>query len=175
MMALTMGGRAAEMQVFGELSTGARDDIEKATNLARKMVCEWGMSEALGPIAYGQKDEQIFLGREIAQHRDYSEQTAVSIDAEVRALVEDAYARALAILREHEKDLHALSGALLEREILDGEEIQMVLDGKPLPPRIVEVKPRKAEEPPLSKAAEEKIAPPIERRAPNLAPGESPT
>jgi cell division protease FtsH len=175
MMALTMGGRAAEILIFDELSTGARDDIDKATNLARKMVCEWGMSERLGPVSYGQKEEQIFLGREIAQHRDYSEQTAISIDAEIRAIVESAHERALAILKEHIKELHALAGALLDREILDGDEIQMVLDGKALPPRAIEARPTPpADEPELPKAAEERLPPPVPR-APNLAPGESPT
>jgi cell division protease FtsH len=176
MMAMTMGGRAAEMLIFNELSTGARDDIDKATNLARKMVCEWGMSEKLGPIAYGQKEEQIFLGREIAQHRDYSEQTAIAIDSEVRAFVEGAYENALEILRTHTDKLHALSAALLERETLDGDEIKMVLDGIPLPPRLVETPPkRKSEEEPIQHAASEKVATPLDRRAPNLAPGESPS
>ena len=176
MMAMTMGGRAAEMLIFKELSTGARDDIEKATNLARKMICEWGMSDVLGPVSYGQKEEQIFLGREIAQHRDYSEQTAITIDSEVRALVDGAYQRALAILEQNVDRLHAVALALLEREILDGDEIKMVLDGKPLPPRAVDSPPaRNVEEEPAVQPAAEKRAPSAERRAPNLAPGESPS
>jgi cell division protease FtsH len=177
MMAMTMGGRAAEMLVFDELSTGARDDIEKATNLARKMVCEWGMSEALGPIAYGQKEEQIFLGREIAQHRDYSEQTAMAIDTEVKSLVEGAYEKALSLLREHIDQLHGLSKNLIERETLDGDEIKLVLSGEELPPRVVADPPSRprTEEEDLSQAAEAKLRPPIERRTPNLAPGESPS
>ncbi|MFN0152595.1 MAG: ATP-dependent zinc metalloprotease FtsH [bacterium] len=177
MMAMTMGGRAAEMLIFNELSTGARDDIDKATNLARKMICEWGMSEKLGPIAYGQKDEQIFLGREIAQHRDYSEQTAIAIDAELRALVDGAYRRAVEILSAHIDKLHALTSVLLERETLDGDEIKMVLDGLPLPPRLIDTPPKRKteDEEPIQKAAEEKLAPPVERRTPHLAPGESPS
>jgi cell division protease FtsH len=176
MMAMTMGGRAAEMLIFKELSTGARDDIEKATNLARKMVCEWGMSDILGPVTYGQKEEQIFLGREIAQHRDYSEQTAITIDNEVRTLVDGSYQRALDILEQNVDKLHALAHALLEREILDSEEIKMVLEGKPLPPRAVDSTPtRKAEEEAVAQPSAEKRAPAVERRAPNLAPGESPS
>jgi cell division protease FtsH len=130
-----MGGREAERVVLGELSTGAGNDIEKATELARKMVCEWGMSEKLGPVTFGKKSEEIFLGREIAQHRDYSEQTAILIDQEVRRIVEKSTAQANKILKNNLQTLHKLAGALLEREILDGEEIDWIIQGKPLRPR----------------------------------------
>jgi cell division protease FtsH len=108
------------------MTTGAGNDIERATELARKMVCEWGMSEKLGPLTYGQKEEQIFLGREISQHRDYSEETALQIDAEVRRLVMEAYARAKALLQRHMDTLHKLAETLLEKETLDGPEIDLL-------------------------------------------------
>jgi len=129
-----MGGRVAEQLVFGELSTGAANDIERATNLARKMVCEWGMSEKLGPLTFGKKEEQIFLGREIATHRDYSEETAQEIDQEVKRIVEEAEKTATRLLTSNMDKLHLLAGALLEREILDGEEIDRILKGEKLEP-----------------------------------------
>jgi cell division protease FtsH len=135
LMTHLMGGREAERIVLGELSTGAGNDIEKATELARKMVCEWGMSEKLGPVTFGKKSEEIFLGREIAQHRDYSEQTAILIDQEVRRIVEKSTAQANKILKNNLQTIHKLAGALLEREILDGEEIDRIIQGKPLRPR----------------------------------------
>lgn len=134
MIAYAMGGRAAEMIVFGQLTTGAGNDIERATSLARKMVCEWGMSE-LGPLTFGSKQEEIFLGREIAQHRDYSEKTAVAIDDAVREIVVRGMQRADDILCEHKDTLDRLSEALLEREILDSEEIDIILRGDQLPPK----------------------------------------
>ncbi len=130
-----LGGRAAEWIVLNQLTTGAGNDIERATELSRKMVCEWGMSDKLGPITFGKKSEEIFLGREIAQHRDYSEQTAIMIDEEVRQYVETAAKRAEQIIRENESLLHVLAEALLDREILDGEEIEKLIQGKKLPPK----------------------------------------
>jgi cell division protease FtsH len=127
-----LGGRAAEMLIFNQLTTGAGNDIERATEIARKMVCEWGMSEKLGPLTFGKKEEEIFLGREIAKHRDYSEKTAIEIDNEVRRIVMEAANRAETILRENSDKLVRLAEALLEREILDGEEIDALLEGKPL-------------------------------------------
>ncbi|HDQ46075.1 MAG TPA: ATP-dependent metallopeptidase FtsH/Yme1/Tma family protein [bacterium] len=132
MMAHMLGGRAAERVVFNRLSTGAGNDIERTTELARKMVCEWGMSDILGPVTFGKKAEEIFLGREIAQHRDYSEQTAILIDKEVRKLVETAAKRAETLIRENLDVLHRLADALLEHEILDGEEIDSIMAGKTL-------------------------------------------
>ncbi len=127
-----LGGRAAELLVFNQQTTGAGNDIERATEIARKMVCEWGMSDKLGPLTFGKKEEEIFLGREIAQHRDYSEKTAMEIDDEVRRIVTEAAERARSILEEHLDKLHALADVLLEREILDGDEIDQVLSGKPI-------------------------------------------
>ena len=138
-----MGGRVAERLVFDELSTGAANDIEKATELARKMVCEWGMSERLGPLSFGKKEEQIFLGREIATHRDYSEQTAQEIDKEVRGMVEKAEERATELLGANTDKLHLLASVLLEREILDGEEIDRILKGEKLEPVRLETEKKK--------------------------------
>ncbi len=125
-----LGGRAAETVVFSELSTGAGDDIKRATDLARKMVCEWGMSVVLGPMTFGEKTEEIFLGREIAQHRDYSENTAQVIDQEIRQLIEAAMKDVENMMQEHLEDLHTLAKALLEKEILDGSEIEHILQKK---------------------------------------------
>jgi cell division protease FtsH len=132
-LATALGGRAAEMIVLGQTSTGAADDLEKATQLARKMVCEWGMSERLGPLAYGHKDEEVFLGRELAVHRDYSERTAVLIDEEVKKIVIGAQKRAEQLLRENSDKLEALANALLEHEVLDSDQIDRVLGSGVIP------------------------------------------
>ena len=131
-----LGGRAAEKIVFHHYTTGAGNDIEKATNIARKMVCEWGMSDKMGPLSYGAKEEEIFLGREIQKHRDYSEETAVEIDKEVQRIVGEAMSRAETILKENMEALHILSKELLEREILDSEEINALMKGEKLPPTL---------------------------------------
>ena len=132
-IAILMGGRLAEELFLNQMSTGAGNDIERATELARKMVCEWGMS-TLGPLTFGKKEEQIFLGREIAQHRDYSEDTAIKIDLEVRRLVDEGYTRAKGLLADHKEVLTRIALALLEREVLDANEIKLLVDGKELPP-----------------------------------------
>ncbi|HKY62645.1 MAG TPA: ATP-dependent zinc metalloprotease FtsH [bacterium] len=134
MIAILMGGRLAEELIFSQKTTGAGNDIEKATDLARKMICEWGMSEKLGPLAFGKKEEAIFLGREFAQHQDYSEKTAAEIDHEVRQVVMHQYERAKGLLQGHLTELHALAEALLERETLTGEDINIVISGGKLPP-----------------------------------------
>jgi cell division protease FtsH len=134
MITYALGGRAAEKLVFNQFTTGAGNDIERATELARKMVCEWGMSEKLGPLAYGAKEEELFLGREVTKTRNFSENTAIAIDAEVRSIVTRAMKRADKILKENVKILHRLANALLEREILDSEEIDKVIHGEELPP-----------------------------------------
>jgi cell division protease FtsH len=127
-LAKLMGGRVAEELVFDHKTSGASDDIEKATTIARKMVTVYGMSESMGPIAFGQKEEAIFLGREIAQHRDYSENTAIRIDEEVRRIVDEAYNTAKAILQEHEDLLYKISETLIEKETLDGKEIDAIIE-----------------------------------------------
>ena len=129
-----LGGRAAEKLIFNHYTTGAGNDIEKATNIARKMVCEWGMSDKLGPLSYGAKEEEIFLGREIQRHRDYSEKTAIDIDEEIREIVNSSMVRAEKILNDNIDILHKLSKELLEREILDSEEIDKLIRGEELPP-----------------------------------------
>ncbi len=130
-LAVSMGGRAAEELIFGHLTTGARADIEHATDIARQMVCDWGMSE-LGPLSFGKKEEAIFLGREINQHRDYSEETAIRIDSAVKNIVTNAYSRARTTLEGNRDSLERIAQALLERESLDGTEIRMLIDGKTL-------------------------------------------
>jgi cell division protease FtsH len=125
-----MGGRAAEELVLNRQTTGAGNDIERSTEIARKMVCEWGMSEKLGPLAFGQKEEQIFLGREFAQHRDYSEETAQMIDQEIRTIVTQSYEKAKDILVQNMGTLHKLANALLEKEALDGHQIDAIIKGE---------------------------------------------
>ncbi len=134
MITYAFGGRAAEKLIFNELTTGAGNDIERASQLARKMVCEWGMSEKLGPLTYGAKEEEIFLGREVTRHRDFSEDTANVIDDEVKKIVSSCMKRADKILSENIDKLHRLANALLEREILDGDEIDKIIRGETLPP-----------------------------------------
>jgi cell division protease FtsH len=133
MVAIMMGGRLAEELFLDQMSTGAGNDIERATEMARKMVCEWGMSE-LGPLTFGKKEEQIFLGREIAQHRDYSEATAIQIDEEVRKMVSTGYNTAKQILSDNRDTLVRIALALIEREVLDATEIKMLVEGTSLPP-----------------------------------------
>ncbi len=132
-LAILMGGRIAEEIYLNQLTTGAGNDIERATEMARKMVCEWGMSE-LGPLSFGKKEEQIFLGREISQHRDYSEETAIRIDEEVKRIISNGYNRARAIIEAHSNEMVKVAEALLEREVLDGAEVRLIMDGGDLPP-----------------------------------------
>ena len=128
-IAILLGGRIAEEITIGSITTGAGNDLERATDLARRMVCEWGMSNAMGPLTFGKKEEQIFLGREIAQHQDYSEDTALRIDQEVKRFVTDNYARAQAILSEHRQRLLDIAEALLSRETLDAEQVTRLAAG----------------------------------------------
>ncbi|NIS59366.1 MAG: ATP-dependent zinc metalloprotease FtsH [Proteobacteria bacterium] len=129
-IAVLMGGRAAEEIVLHIQTTGAREDITQSTELARKMVCEWGMSEKMGPLAFGQKEEQIFLGREFARHKDYSENTAQDIDQEIKQIVDNSYSLARKILGENIDILHSLANSLLEREALDGDQIDKIIKGE---------------------------------------------
>jgi cell division protease FtsH len=121
-----MGGRIAEESFLGHMTTGAGNDIEKATDLARKMVCEWGMSQ-LGPLTFGKVEGEIFLGRDFGRTQDYSEATANQIDAEVRRIVTDAYGRASKIIKDNQKAMHRLARTLLEKEVLDGEEVLQII------------------------------------------------
>jgi cell division protease FtsH len=131
-IAVCMGGRIAEDLTFGQISTGAQNDIEQATEMARKMVCEWGMSEALGPLTYGKKEEQIFLGKEFNRHQDYSEATALKIDAEIKRIVSEQYERANGVLTEKRHFLVSIAEALLEHEVLDAEQLKQILEGRTL-------------------------------------------
>ena len=132
-LSILMAGRIAEETYMHHMTTGAGNDIERATDMARKMVCEWGMSE-LGPLSFGKKEEQIFLGREIAQHRDYSEETAIRIDEQVKKLVQGGYNTAAAIIDEQSDALVRIAETLLVREILDGNEVMQLIKGQELPP-----------------------------------------
>lgn len=142
-IATLMGGRAAEELVFEHQTTGASNDIDRATQLARRMVCEWGMSEKMGPLSFGKRDDQVFLGRELTQHhRDYSERTAIQIDQEVRRIVEENYQRAVRILKENREILDSVASALLERETLESRDLEAIiakfrpdLAKPPAPPR----------------------------------------
>ncbi len=163
-----MGGRSAEEIFLGHITTGAGNDIERATEIARKMVCDWGMS-ALGPLAFGKKEEAIFLGREIAQHRDYSEDTAIHIDQEVRRIVTAGYEGARNILENNRDTLERIAQALLEREVLDAVELKLLLENKPLPEKVRTSPPSPPQ--PLP-GAEPKAAPrPELRPAPGFSKG----
>jgi cell division protease FtsH len=167
-LGIMMGGRLAEELFLQTMTTGAGNDIEQATELARKMVCQFGMS-SLGPLTFGKQEEQIFLGREIAQHRDYSESTAVAIDEEVRKLVIGGYDRAKSLLTGHKEALIRIAEALLERESLDAAEIQLLIAGQPLEerrPRKTEPKPEKPSAMPAKNVRPAPIPPQQERPAP---------
>ena len=168
-LAVLMGGRAAEEMFLHHVTTGAGNDIERATEIARQMVCEWGMSP-LGPLTFGKKEEAIFLGREIAQHRDYSEDTAIKIDVEVRSIVNTGYSRARNILETHGDALERVAQALLEREVLDATELKLLMDGKPLPDK--PVPPPSA--PPVATREPQLSLRPEPRPIPGMAKGEKP-
>jgi len=136
MITYALGGRVAEKLIFNQFTTGAGNDIERSTDLARKMVCEWGMSEKLGPLSYGSREEELFLGREITKHNKYSEKIAEEIDEEVRGIVMKCHNRAETILQDNKEVLHKIASALLEHEILDGEEIDKIINGEELPPPV---------------------------------------
>jgi len=125
-----MGGRVAEELALNHITTGAGNDIERATELARKMVCEWGMGK-MGPVSFGKKEEHIFLGREMAENRNFSEQTAVEIDTEIKDFVHSAYAEAKKIVSEHRQELEALANALLDRESINGVEVDKIIGIEP--------------------------------------------
>jgi cell division protease FtsH len=139
-LVILFGGRVAEELVLNHMTTGAGNDIEKATDLARRMVCEWGMSEKLGPMTFGKKEEEIFLGRDFTQKVDYSESTAIEIDAEVRRIIQDSYYKAKDLLKTNLRLLHKVAESLLEKEVLDGSEIDAIVrefggnGGSPLTP-----------------------------------------
>jgi len=161
---MLMGGRVAEEVVLNQLTTGAGNDIERATGMARKMVCKWGMSEKLGPLSYGEKDEEIFLGRELVAHKNFSEDTSRQIDAEVRSIVDGCHARAKQLLTDNVEVLHAIAKALLERETISGADIDLIMKGEPLPPVDLKADVPPEEEPkaPEAKPADETPSPAAE-------------
>jgi cell division protease FtsH len=168
-LAILMAGRIAEEIFLNQMTTGAGNDIERATEMAHKMVCEWGMSE-LGPLSFGKKDEQIFLGREIAQHRDYSEETAIKIDAQVQKLVVDGYNRARRVIEDRSDALVRIAEALLEREVLEGAEVMDLINGKTLPKLAAVPKTNPTD----GGTAQPVIAPQPQTGMPGLMGGESP-
>ena len=162
MIAVKMGGRLSEEIFLGQVTTGASDDIRKATDLARRMVCEWGMSETLGPLSFDSNEGEVFLGRDFASRKNYSEGTAQAIDAEIKRIITAAYDRARKLLEDNRARVAAVSEALLEREVLTSEEVQLVLDGKTLP--------EPAAPPAAAEEEEPKAAPEPARPAPERAP-----
>ena len=166
-LAIMMGGRVAEEIFLKTMTTGAGNDIERATEIARKMVCEWGMSQ-LGPLTFGKKEEQIFLGRELSQHRDYSEETAREIDAEVRRFIDAAYKTAFTVLDGNRDILERIAQALLEREVLDANELALIVAGQPLP----NIQPP----PPADDSGSvQQVLRPDPSRQPGMKPGERPS
>ncbi len=161
-IAILLGGRLAEEISIGSVTTGAGNDLERATDLARKMVCEWGMSDEMGPLTFGKKEEQIFLGREIAQHQDYSEDTAIKIDQEVRRIISTNYERARDAITSHKDALMRMAEELLSREVLDGEQVKKIVAGEELAAKVV------APEPQAPAAGPD--APRTKDRAPSVTP-----
>ncbi|MGZ4842257.1 MAG: ATP-dependent zinc metalloprotease FtsH [Candidatus Angelobacter sp.] len=161
-IAVMMGGRLAEEIFLNQMSTGAGNDIERATEMSRKMVCEWGMS-SLGPLTFGKKEEQIFLGRELSQHRDFSEETAREIDSEVRRLVNTGYEKAKSVILENRDAMVRIALALLEREVLDANELKLILEGKQLPARVI---PQKGDNDGV-----QQVLKPEPGRTPGIVPG----
>ena len=156
-----LGGRAAEKLVFNELTTGGGNDIEVATEMARKMVCEWGMSDLVGPLTFGKKNEEIFLGREIATKRDYSESTAMKIDEEVNRIIREAEKEAMKLLKDNENKLHRVAKELLKYETIDGNDLDKIMAGKRLrrrPKSANGAKDGKAKESASKTSEEKKVA-----------------
>ena len=160
---ILLGGRIAEEITSGEVTTGAGNDLERATEVARRMVCEWGMSEKMGPLTFGQKEEQIFIGREIAQHQDYSENTALCIDEETRRIVMQNYERGRSRLTEHQSVLVGIAEELLVREVLDGEQVKRMAAGQPLDEPVTVA-------PAASAAAASDDSAPEEQQRPSIVP-----
>jgi len=162
-IAILLGGRIAEEITMKGMTTGAGNDLERSTELARKMVCEWGMSDAMGPLTFGKKEEQIFLGREIAQHQDYSEDTAIRIDHEIKRFVTENYTRAYALLEKYRHALDRIAEELLAREVLDAEQVRRIVAGEKLEEHRPPAAPAAASDDPSRRAAKERpsIVPPI--------------
>jgi cell division protease FtsH len=140
---MAFGGRAAELIIFNQFTTGAANDIKQATNMARSMVCKWGMSDVVGPMAVGEQSQEVFIGREWVSNKDHSEETARVVDAEVKRIIDSAMNRADALLRENIDCLHRVADALLERETITGDEVRRLMKGESLPPLDLKANPRK--------------------------------
>ncbi|MDQ6626400.1 MAG: cell division protein FtsH, partial [Verrucomicrobiota bacterium] len=165
-LAVSMGGRVAEEIVFGDVTNGARGDIKMATSMARRMVCEWGMSEKMGMVEYGEHEDYVFLGRDMGKGRDYSEATAEEIDREVRKLIDDSYARAKSALTEHRDKLEIIAKALLEFETLDGSQIRDIIEhgrmmNPPPGPPASSIPEMPAEKPPKQVIVAPDVTPPL--------------
>lgn len=142
-IAILFGGRAAELIIFNKYTTGASNDIKKATELARSMVCKWGMSELVGPMAVGEQSQEVFIGREWVANKDHSEETARLVDAEVKRIIDEGMAMADKLLRENIDSLHRVAEALLDRETITGDEVKRLMKGEILPPLDLKANPRK--------------------------------
>ena len=165
-ISILLGGRIAEELTRGDITTGAGNDLERATELARKMVCEWGMSDAMGPLTFGKKEEQIFLGRDFSQHQDYSPDTAIRIDQEIKRIVTHNYDRARESLESHKSELTHIAEELLVREVLDGEQVRRIARGQKLeaPPPTVD----SSETPSDGKADRQEVQPTLMPPVPSL-------
>lgn len=150
-----LGGRVAEKIIFDDFSTGASNDIERASEQARKMVTRYGMSDRLGPIAFGQKNDEVFLGKDYNHMRNYSETVAAQIDDEVEKIILSSYERTESILREHIDKLHAVAEELVKREKLTGDEFYMLMEGKELPPFVLSTQEENKEDKPEAEALPE--------------------
>ena len=172
-LAASLGGHCSEKLIFGEMSTGAQNDLEVATNLARKMVCEYGMSDTLGPRTFGRKEELIFLGREISEQKNYSEKIAEAIDEEIRKLIGGAHDHAMQILNERHDILDLLATELIKRETLEERQLALIFAGHALEDEPIE--PAAPEPPSISEPAQPAAQTPATRSRPRLAPGASPS
>ena len=146
-LVVLLGGRVAEELIFDDITTGASNDIERVTRMARKMVCEWGMSEAVGTLSIGETGEEVFIGREWVQNKNFSEDTARLVDSEVKRIVEEAHARCRKLLQDNEETLHRIARALLDRETITGDDLDLLMENKELPPLDINGKPLKSSRP----------------------------
>ncbi len=171
-MAVLLGGRVAEQLVFNEITSGAQNDLERCTDIARRMVCEFGMTENLGPLTLGRRNGPVFLGKDFHEERNYSEDVAAKIDMEIRSIVDDGYAKALDLLTENREILDRIVNVLLEKETIGAEELQRLIDGQPEPPALTPSEP--PQPPSATPLTTEKAKEEIKRTPPGLQPGLNP-
>jgi cell division protease FtsH len=165
-LAVLLGGRIAEEITNANVTTGAGNDLDRVTDLARRMVCEWGMSEAVGPLTFGRKDEEIFLGRDFAQHKEYSEETARRIDQEIKRIVTENYDRARSVLKTRKSELLRIAEELLSREVLSGEQVRRILSGQSLEEPAAPAAPFVSDKPASPEAARPPMVPPLGKPLP---------